>query len=100
MHRRLVLGDLADLADVTGTETVSVSIAGDVVQDSTQKVTESSTQLITQTSSELDITQQTTQSGSLIMNAALALGESGMKYIRGSERDEMGRQVSGDASGQ
>jgi hypothetical protein len=94
------LGDVADVADVTEAEIASESITGDVVQDSTQEVTESSTQHITQTSSGLDIMQQTTQSGSLITDTALALGESGTKYIRGSERYEMGRHVSDEASGQ
>ncbi|KAF8522804.1 hypothetical protein JB92DRAFT_2886126 [Gautieria morchelliformis] len=74
-----------------------VSITGDAVQELTQEATESSTQLITQRSSELDITQQTTQSGSLIADA-LTLGGRGVKYIRGPERDEMGSQVSDEAS--
>jgi hypothetical protein len=93
---------LEDVADVSGTlaEGFRWSATDNIVQESVQEITEPLTVQSTQTSSELNISWEATQAGSLISDTTVSLGESSAEYIRGPGRDNIGRQVSGETSGQ
>ncbi|KAF8522800.1 hypothetical protein JB92DRAFT_3267661 [Gautieria morchelliformis] len=87
-------GKVLDVAVLTGSENVRESVKGEIVREATEEITQSSSLETTQMSSELDISQQTIQSGGLITNTALSVGGGAVDYIRGPGRDGNGARVS------
>ncbi|KAF8522862.1 hypothetical protein JB92DRAFT_2886520 [Gautieria morchelliformis] len=87
-------GEVLDVTVLTGTENIRESVKGEIVREATEEITQSSSLETTQMSSELDISQQTIQSGGLITNTALSVGGGAVDYIRGSGRDGNGVRVS------